>query len=79
MTNYQSIQLGELARMYFPNCTPGSATTQLRQWVKLNQQLTERLEELSYIKGQRFLTPLQHEAYIDYLGEPIGAEEEESK
>ncbi|WP_304331459.1 DUF4248 domain-containing protein [Phocaeicola plebeius] len=30
----------------------------------------KRLDELHYKKGQRTLTPLQHEAICHYLGEP---------
>lgn len=36
----------------------------------MNEELQKRLEELHYKKGQRTLTPLQHEAICHYLGEP---------
>lgn len=42
----------------------------VRRWILLNKELQKRLEELHYQKGQRTLTPLQHEAICHYLGEP---------
>ena len=66
----RAIYLTELAQQYFPNSTPRSAVAQLRRWVALNSDLQKRLDELHYVKGQRALTPLQHGAFIQYLGEP---------
>lgn len=66
----KAIYLTELAQMYFPRSSTRSAVTQLRRWVILNKDLQKRLDELHYRKGQRALTPLQHEAFIEYLGEP---------
>ena len=60
--------MNELAQEYFPRSTKRSAVTQLRRWVVLCVQ--HRLEELSFHKGQRVLTPLQHEAVVEFLGEP---------
>lgn len=65
-----SIYLTDLAQKYFPRSTPRSAVSQLRRWVFLNPDLRKRLSELHYAKGQRSLTPLQHEAFLKYLGEP---------
>lgn len=65
-----TIYLRELAQQYFPDSTPHSAVTQLRGWVLLNKPLMARLTELSYKPRQRALTPLQHAAYLYYLGEP---------
>lgn len=48
----------------------GSFQAQLRRWITLNKDLQKRLDELHYKKGQRTLTPLQHEAICHYLGEP---------
>lgn len=65
-----AIYLTDLAQQYFPKSTPRSAVSQLRRWVNLNSELRERLSDLHYKKGQRALTPLQHAAFIQYLGEP---------
>lgn len=65
-----AIYLTYLALRYFPRSSARSAVTQLRRWIVLNEELQKRLEELHYKKGQRTLTPLQHEAICHYLGEP---------
>nr|DAU53043.1 MAG TPA: protein of unknown function (DUF4248) [Caudoviricetes sp.] len=65
-----AIYLTDLAQQYFPKSTPRSAVSQLRRWINLNSELRERLSDLHYKKGQRALTPLQHAAFIQYLGEP---------
>lgn len=65
-----AIYLTYLAQQYFPKSTPRSAVSQLRRWINLNSELRERLSDLHYKKGQRALTPLQHAAFIQYLGEP---------
>ncbi len=66
----KAIYLTDLAQMYFPRSSTRSAVTQLRRWIVLNTELQQRLEELHYQKGQRSLTPLQHEAICHFLGEP---------
>lgn len=66
----KTIYLSDLAQQYFPHSTPKSAVTQLHRWMKMNTELSHRLDELHYQKGQRALTPLQHEAFLYYLGEP---------
>lgn len=66
----KAIYLTDLALQYFPYSTKRSAVTQLRRWIALNPALRKRLDELSWHKGQRILTPLQHEAIVSHLGEP---------
>lgn len=66
----KAVYMSELAQQYFPQSTPRSATSQLHRWIVLNSELTEKLEELHFVKRQRALTPLQYEAIIRYLGEP---------
>lgn len=66
----KTIYLTELALLYFPHSSARSAVSQLRRWVLLNRELQQRLEQLHYRKGQRSLTPLQHEAFLTYLGDP---------
>lgn len=68
----KAIYLNDLAREYFPDSTSKSACTQLHRWVKLNTGLQEKLAELHYSPRQRSLTPLQHQAFIDFLGAPEG-------
>lgn len=65
-----AIYLTDLAQQYFPRSSPRSAVTQLRRWIRLNTDLQKRLDELHYHKSQRSLTPLQHAAFIEFLGEP---------
>ena len=64
------IYMSELAQHYFPNNTQRSAISQLHRWIAMNTELTRRLEELFYQPRQRALTPLQHEAVLECLGEP---------
>lgn len=66
----KAIYLSELAQLYFPRSTPRSAVTQLHRWITLNPDLTQRLSELHFRPRQRALTPLQHEAVVEFLGEP---------
>ena len=66
----KTIYMTDLALMYFPHSTKRSAVTQLRRWIVQCKPLQMRLEELSFHKGQRILTPLQHQAILDHLGEP---------
>lgn len=66
----RAIYMSDLAQMYFPKSSVRSAVTQLRRWIVLNEELQQRLAELHYHKGQRTLTPLQHEAICHFLGEP---------
>lgn len=65
-----AIYLSELAQQYFPKSTTRSAVTQLHRWIDINHELRKRLDELHYKQRQRALTPLQHQAILDYLGEP---------
>lgn len=66
----KAIYMSDLAQEYFPHSTKRSAVTQLRRWILLCVPLCRKLEELSFHKGQRALTPLQHEAITTFLGEP---------
>ena len=66
----QALCTKELATMYFANCSPRSATTQLRRWIKRNQSLKNELTETGYKEGQRVFTPRQVELVFRHLGEP---------
>ena len=65
-----AIYFTDLALRYFPHSTKRSASEQLRRWISLNPDLRRRLAELHYRPRQRALTPLQHAAVLEYLGEP---------
>lgn len=65
-----AIYMNDLAQAYFPHSTPRSANLQLKRWISINPDLQERLKQLHFTSRQRALTPLQHEAIIEYLGEP---------
>lgn len=66
----KAIYMSELAQLYFPRSTARSAMTQLHRWIELNDELKERLRALHFKPRQRALTPLQHEAFLQYLGDP---------
>lgn len=66
----QAIFFSDLAIQYFPYSSKRSATTQLKRWISINTELKSRLTELHYQPRQRALTPLQHKAVVDLLGEP---------
>ena len=65
-----AIYFTDLACRYFPRSTVRSAAEQLRRWIRLNPDLQARLRELHYQPRQRALTPLQHEAVVEFLGDP---------
>jgi hypothetical protein len=60
----------ELALLYFPNSTKKSATTQLRRWIRRNDELRRTLIQLGFADRQRILTPRQVEEIIKFVGEP---------
>ncbi|MBR5298037.1 MAG: DUF4248 domain-containing protein, partial [Parabacteroides sp.] len=55
---------------YFKHVLPKSASTQLRRWIKRDEELMEELILAGYKKGQRLYTPLQLAILIDHLGDP---------
>ena len=66
----RSYGYGELAMLYFPNSTKGSASTQLGRWVRQNEQLKKLLTESGFKPGKRILTPKQVEIIVSVIGEP---------
>jgi len=66
----KAIYVSDLAQQYFPRSTARSAVTQLKKWINLNQELTDKLQLLHYQPRQRALTPLQHDAIVEFLGRP---------
>ena len=66
----KTMYMTDHALQYFPRSTKRSAVTQLRRWIVQCKPLQMRQEELSFHKGQRIQTPLQHQAILDFLGAP---------
>ena len=64
------MKYNELAREYFPNVAPQSATVQLKRWVDANRQLRTKLMGAGWSSGQKLLTPKQVEIFKMELGEP---------
>ncbi|MCD8041514.1 MAG: DUF4248 domain-containing protein [Tannerellaceae bacterium] len=62
--------LQELALLYFPSNTPGSAAGQLKKWLTVNKKLMAELEQADYYSGQRLFTPRQIAIIIEHLGPP---------
>lgn len=60
----------ELAMLYFPGILPKSASSQLSQWIRRDEDLLADLTKAGYKKGQRIYTPRQVAILINHLGEP---------
>jgi hypothetical protein len=48
---------GELAQLYFPNLSKGSASNQLRKWIIENEKLFKSISNAGYKSGRKVLTP----------------------
>jgi len=66
----RSYGYGELALLYFTFSTKKSATTQLRRWIRRNEELLRTLNHLGFAERQRILTPRQVEVVVQFVGEP---------
>lgn len=66
----KSYGFGELACLYLPQITSKSASNQLRNWIKLNQNLQNELTLSGLKPKQKVLTPKQVNIIINHLGEP---------
>ena len=60
----------ELARLYFPDILPKSASSQFSLWINRDEELLAELKKAGYKKGQRMYTPRQVAILRDHLGEP---------
>ena len=60
----------ELACLYLPQITQKSASNQLRNWIKLNQNLKNELYLSGLKPKQKVLTPKQVSILVNHLGEP---------
>lgn len=60
----------ELARLYFPDVAPKSASNRLRIWLKTHPNLLEELKQTGYARGQKVISPKQVELIIQEFGMP---------
>ncbi len=60
----------ELAQLYLPNIQPRSASARLKAWINRNKSLSERLDQVGFIKGCRVLTPEMVKEIVGVIGEP---------
>jgi len=60
----------ELAQLYFPYATKGSASKMFSQWIYSSTILIEKLTELNWKKGSRNLTPKQVKVLIGHFDPP---------
>ncbi len=60
-----------LAMGYFPKCNPKSAVRGLTRWIMGCKPLKEKLEDTGFGPyNHRYLTPMQRDLIIEFLGEP---------
>jgi hypothetical protein len=60
----------ELAQLYLPNIQPRSASARLKAWIKRNKNLSEKLDQVGFVKGCRVLTPEMVREIVGVIGEP---------
>lgn len=60
----------ELALLYCPGVSGGSAWRRFSSWMVCSRSLMGRLYALGYRDGQRTFSPLQVMAIVEALGEP---------
>lgn len=60
----------ELASLYYPHCTPPSASRKLRRLILQDPMLIEGLELRGFRRTMRRLTPGQVIFLVDQLGSP---------
>jgi lipoprotein NlpI len=61
---------GELAQLYFPNLSKRSASAQLRNWIKENPFLIEKMETVGFYFGKKLLTPMIVSLLLEEFGNP---------
>jgi hypothetical protein len=60
----------ELAQLYLPNIQPRSASARLKAWIKRNKNLSDKLDQVGFVKGCRVLTPEMVKEIVEVIGEP---------
>ncbi|MBR8703580.1 hypothetical protein IX332_000449 [Porphyromonas levii] len=59
------------ASLYFPDILPKSASRALRKEIATYPALRQALEATNWSPQKRYLTPLQQQIIVHYLGEPV--------
>lgn len=70
MFHLRSYGKGELANLYLPQVSTGSACTTLNRWIDNYPGLRKALVKKGLVAGSRRYTPLQVKLIVDALGEP---------
>lgn len=60
----------ELAQHYLPYIQPRSASARLKAWIRRNKKLSDRLDQVGFMKGCRVLTPEMVKIIVGMIGEP---------
>ena len=60
----------ELAQLYSPHTTSGSAYNKLQRWIRRCPHLSEQLAQAGLNPRSRTYTPLQVRIIVEALGEP---------
>lgn len=61
---------GELAQLYFPYLSKGSATNQLRRWLNENENLSNELRRKGHKPCKKILTPAMVLLVVNEFGPP---------
>ena len=60
----------ELALLYFPDSTPGTAVKHLMVTIRRNDMLWDELQAMGYYNRRKTFTPREVKAIFDWLGAP---------
>ena len=60
----------ELALIYFPDSTPGTAVKHLMVTIRRNDMLWDELQAMGYYNRRKTFTPREVRAIVDWLGAP---------
>ena len=60
----------ELARLYFPDVSPRSASNRLGVWIRTNNRLRNALADSGFLPGQKVFSPKQVQLITSELGPP---------
>ena len=60
----------ELARLYFPDVAPRSASNRLGVWIRTNNRLRMALADSGFVPGQKVFSPKQVQLITFELGPP---------
>ena len=60
----------ELALLYFPDSTPGTAVKHLMVTIRRNDMLWDELQAMGYYSRRKTFTPREVRAIFDWLGAP---------